>query len=91
MKATSEEEMKAHLDRALESNSILICILKEGLSETCHVHLDNPILYTKIEFQPQFYYEGYYTGLMFYPNGQSQGLMDFDVKSFESVICLEEA
>ena len=90
MKAESKEDIAALLNRALESNNILICVLKEGLSQTCHLHLSNPVIHTKIEFRPHFYYEGYYSGPMFYPNGKSQGLMDFDAASFESIVYLGE-
>ena len=91
MKATSEEDIKFHLDMALIGNGILVCTLKEGLTETAHIHSKNPVLYTQIEFQPQFYFEGFYSGLMFYPHGKCQGLMDFDVRSFESIAYLQEA
>ena len=91
MKATSEQDIKTHLDMALVGNRTLVCTLKEGLTETEHIHSKNPVLYTQIEFQPQSYYEGFYSGLMFYPNGKSQGLMDFNAGSFESVAYLQEA
>jgi len=90
MKAESKQDMTALLNWAVENNSILICVLKEGLSQTCHLHLSNPVLYTKIEFRPNFYYDGYYSGPMFYPNGKSQGLREFDAASFESIVCLGE-
>ena len=85
MKAESSEVIKIHLDNALHCRCILIGVLKEGLSQTDHLHLDNPVLYTKIEFSPMLNYDGYYSGLMFYPNGKSQGLMDFDAGSFRSL------
>lgn len=50
MKATSEQDIKFHLDMALVGNGILVCILKEGLTETEHIHSKNPVLYTLIEF-----------------------------------------
>jgi hypothetical protein len=91
MKAESEEDIKAHLDRALETHTVVICILKGGLTETEHFDSKDAVIYKKIEFQPKIYYNGYYAGRMFYPNGKSQGEMDFNIKSFESVVCLEEA
>ena len=91
MKATSEKDFRSHLDMALIGNGILVCTLREGLTQTSCIHDKNPVLYTQIEFQPQFYFEGFYSGLMFYPHGKGQGFMDFDVESFESVIWLQEA
>ena len=91
MKAVGkEEDIKTHLDKALASNSTLICILKKGLTESERIYDNDAVLYTRIEFKPQFYYRGYYSGHMFNPNGKYQGLMAFGVKSFESVVCLEE-
>ena len=75
----------------MEMQNVLICILKEGITETKHIYDDDPVLYTKIEFEPHTCYQGYYTGIMFYPNRKYQGLMDFDVDSFESVVYMEEA
>ena len=85
----SETDIKLHLDTAIDTQSTLICVLKEGLTETEHIYDDNPVLYKQIQFQPYAYYRGCYTGLIFFPNGKSQGLMDLDAASFESIISYE--
>jgi hypothetical protein len=91
MKAESIEGIKVHLDRALETRTITICILKEGLTEAEHIHTDTALIHRKIEFEPYGYINDFYVGRIFYPNGKSQGIMHFGIDSFESVICLEEA
>ena len=91
MDAVNQEDIKARLDKALATQGSLICILHDGLPESQHIYDQNPVLYTQIEFHPYSFYEGYYSGLMFYPSGKAQGLMDFTVMSFKSVAYLEEA
>jgi hypothetical protein len=91
MKTESKEGIKAHLDRALNTQSSTVCILRKGMPEKGHIHSENPIIYRKIEFEPHGYMDGSYVGVIFYPHGKSQGLINFSVDSFESVICLEEA
>jgi hypothetical protein len=91
MIVADRKDIKAHLDRALDIQSVVLCILHEGIAEIEHSYRENSIIHTKIEFQPYSCIDDYYVGLMFYPNGKSQGLMNFRIASFLSVVCLEEA
>ena len=91
MKAVNQEDIKACLDKALDTQGSLVCILHEGLPESEYINDENAVLYTQIEFHPYSCYEGYYSGLTFYPNGKRQGLMDFKIMSFASVAYLQEA
>jgi hypothetical protein len=50
MVVASKEGIKAHLERALETQSSIICILREGIPETQQLPGNAPVVYKKIEF-----------------------------------------
>ena len=91
MNAVNQKDIKACLNKALITHGSLDCVLHQGLPESEYIHQKNPVLYTKIQFHPDSCYKGYYGGRMFFPNGKSQGVMDFNVISFASVADTKEA
>ena len=52
MIVANRKDIRAHLDRALNTQSVVICVLHEGIAEIEHSYKENSIVYTKIEFQP---------------------------------------
>jgi hypothetical protein len=88
--AQQVENIKIILDYAIENSLALLCILKSsGLTKKSEIYDSNPTLYRQINFKPHFENEGWYIGNMYYPDNTHQGIMDFEVNSFESVVVIE--
>lgn len=87
MTTQSKESIMENLDLGLQNRVRLQCILKNGLPESKNSKDDNPVLYHRITFKPDFEFDGWYSGHMYYPDNEDQGIMDFNANSFLSVLC----
>ena len=90
MQIDDKKTIEANLERALQTKGSLLCVIKDGLTESSCFFDQGAVLYTQIIFAPYLKCYEFYCGRMYYPNNKDQGLMDFPVDSFLSAICLED-